>query len=242
MTLSAGPSAAAGHDPAESSAMTVWQVANIVRRWWAVALLGLLATVAGTHAAVTAPGVYYEEATVVLIAPRLPGSPMAFHLGVSSLVSTAGLVNRQVDPESGGPLALSPKATIVDMGIRDGVWVRLPNEGGQWRTNFNREELDVQVVGENPEEVRSRMASTLDRIRTALREGQLAAGAPEDQLIEMTVTPHTRPILYRRGSSVRAGVAALALGFGLTLTVVLLCDRLVANLRLRVVRLRRQRS
>lgn len=222
--------------------MTVWQMANTVRRWWVVVLLGILATVAGTHAAVTAPGVYYEEATVVFIAPRLPGSPMAFHLGVSSLVSTAGLVNRQVDPESGGPLALSPQATIVDMGIRDGVWVRLPNDGGQWRTNFNREELDVQVVGENPEEVRSRMASTLERIRTALREGQLAAGAPEDQLIEMTVTPHAQPILYRQGSSPRAGVAALTLGFGLTLAVVLLCDRLVAGMRLRVFRLRRHRS
>jgi hypothetical protein len=115
------------------------------------------------------------------------------------------------------------------MGIRDGVWVRLPNGGGQWRTNFNREELNVQVVGRSPTEVHATMSTTLQRIKTALRQGQLAAGAPKDQLITAAVTPQVIPVTYRKGSTARAGLASLALGLGLTAVLVLLVDRVAAT-------------
>jgi hypothetical protein len=228
-----GRSGSSVEDLERGGVMTFWRFAAIVRRRWIVAVLGLLATLAGSYLAVSRPGVYYEEATVVFIAPQTVGSPAAFQLGTSSLVSSAGLVGRQVDRESGGPLALSPKASIVDMGTRDGVWVRLPNEGGQWRTNFDREELDVQAVGETPAGVHATMTGTLQRIKTALRQGQLAAGAPRDGLITVAVTPQTIPVIYRRGSTARAGAASLGLGAGLTAVFVVLLDRVATRSRRR---------
>jgi hypothetical protein len=232
------PNGSAGTEPpavdvGRPGVMTVWRFAEIVRRRWVVAVLGVVATLAGSYVAVSSPGVYYEEAIVVFIAPQTIGDPSAFRLGLSSLVSSAGLVGRQVDKGSGGPLVLSPKASIVDMGIRDGAWVRLPNEGGQWRTNFDREELDVQAVGESPADVQARMTATLARIRTALREGQLAAGAPPGQLITVAVTPQAIPVTYRKGSTARAGVASLGLGLGLTAALVLMVDRAAVALSLR---------
>jgi len=199
--------------------MTIWSLADTVRRLWPLAVVGLIATFVGSYIAATAPGVYYEQANVIFIAPN--GS--VFQSGSDSLVSTAGLVESQLDEQ--GPLPLSPVATIVGTGIRDGVWVRLPNDGGQWQTNFDQEDLDVEVVGGNEKQVRAEMESTLAKIRTVLRQGQLSAGARPDQLIDVGMSPPSPPVSYMRGSSARAGITALTLGLVLTLTLMVMADR-----------------
>jgi hypothetical protein len=203
--------------------MTTWSLAHAIRRRWPLAVVGITAAFVGAYAAATVPGVYFEEAAVIFIAPVAQGNVNGFQSGPSSLVSAAGLVSSQLGEQ--GPLALSPAATIAGMGIRDGVWVRLSNDGGQWATNFDREELDVQVAGGSAPQVRATMQATIGKIRTVLRQGQLSAGARPDQLIDVGMDPSYPPVTYMRGSRARAGITALAFGLILTLTLIVMVDR-----------------
>jgi hypothetical protein len=147
------------------------------------------------------------------------------------LVSTAGLLESQLGEQ--GPLRLSPAATIVGAGIRDGVWVRLPNNGGQWATNFDEEDLDVEVVGGSANQVQADMNATISQIRTLLRQDQLSVGVRPAQLIGIGLSPLSPPMSYEEGSSSRAGMTAFVLGLVLTLTIIVMADERLARRRLR---------
>ena len=207
------------------SGITVWSLADTVRRLWPFAVAGVTATFVGALIAATAPGVYYEQTNVVFIAPDGSG----FQPGASGLVSAAGLVESQLGDQ--GPLPLSPTATIVGTGIRNGVWVRLPNDGGQWATNFDQEDLDVEVVGGNEDQVRAEMEATISEIRTLLRQDQLSVGVRPHQMIDIGLSPISPPVFYMRGSSPRAGVTTLVLGLALTLTILVMADRWLVRRR-----------
>ena len=199
--------------------VTVWRLAGTVRRLWPFAVAGVIVTFVGAEIATTVPGVYYEQVSTVFIAPNGSG----FQPGQSGLVSTAGLIESQLGEQ--GPLPLSPTATIVGTGVRNGIWVRLPNDGGQWATNFDREDLDVEVAGGNEEQVQAEMEATISKIRTLLQHDQLSVGVRQDQLIDIGLSPVSPPVYYLRGSAARAGITALVLGLALTLTILVMADR-----------------
>lgn len=205
--------------------ITIWSLANTVRRLWPFAVAGIIATFAGALFAVTNPGVYYEQTNVVFIAPNGSG----FQPGDSGLVSTAGLIESQMGDQ--GPLPLSPAATIVGTGIRNGIWVRLPNEGGQWATNFDQEDLDVEVVGSSADQVSTEMEATISKIQTLLSQDQRSVGVRPNQMIDVSLSPASPPVTYMRGSSARAGLTVLSLGVALTLTILVMADRRLVRRR-----------
>jgi O-antigen ligase len=210
---------------ADGRYLTVWSLARAVRRRWPIAVVGIIATIAGAALIVTAPGVYYEQTSVIFVAPRGTG----FEAGGSALVATAGTVESQLGDQ--GPLPLSETATIVSTGIRNGIWVRLPNDGDQWGTNFDQEDLDVEVVGGTADQVSMNMQATISRIRLLLRQDQVSAGVRPDQLIETGLSPASPPVTYMRGSSARAGFTAVALGLALTLMILVMADRWLTRRR-----------
>jgi hypothetical protein len=241
------PRAAPSEHPANASGerwepMTMWTLLRAVRRRWYVSTVGLIGTVVGVYLAATTPGIYYQQADVVFFAPDIPQGANAYQLVPDSLISAAGLVGRQVHEEMDGPQPVSSTVTILDIGIRDGVRVRIPNSGGQWNISFHQPVLDVEIVGNSPERVRARMSATVSRIQQVLRDGQLAAGASSRQLITAALNPSTPPVLYRRGDRARATASALALGLGLTLTSAALVERTVGGLQESARRRRLRRS
>jgi hypothetical protein len=199
--------------------VTVWSLAGTVRRLWPFAVAGVIVTFVGAEIVTTVPGVYYEQVSTVFIAPNGSG----FQPGQSGLVSTAGLIESQLGEQ--GPLPLSPTANIVGTGVRNGIWVRLPNDGGQWATNFDQEDLDVEVAGGNEEQVQAKMEVTISKIRTLLRHDQLSLGVRQDQLIDIGLSPVSPPVYYMRGSAARAGLTSLVLGLALALTILVMADR-----------------
>ena len=210
--------------------MTIWDLIHAVRRQWALALVGLLVTLAGAYAASTAPGVYYQQTFVVFLppAPRDDTDTNALQDSGGSLAAAAGLVGRQVSARPQGPVPVSTMVTIVDLGILDGALARLPNTAAfsQWSPSFGSPMLDVQIVGNSPEQVRARMTKVISEIRRTLREGELATGSPQDRLIRTVTNPPSPSVFYQRGSSGRSVLAALVLGLGLTVTLTVLVDRL----------------
>ncbi len=208
-----------------------WPVLAVLGRRVTVVLVGILLTLGGAAAAAGARGVWFEQGVVVFIAPPGAVERNAFERGSSSLVSTAGLVGREVEEPMGGPLALSPQATLVDLGIRDGVWVRLPNDGGQWRTSFDRAELDLQVTGSDVARVRERFAIAVEQIRDTLRGGQVTLGVPRSAFVDAELSPPAPPVMLRTGSRSRAVLAALVLGVVATLVLTVRLDRLLGPAR-----------
>lgn len=219
----ATPAPTASSRPVRGGAGGIWSLAEAFRRRWPLAVAGIIAAFAGAYAAATVRGVYYEQATVVFIAPSIPVQAGRLQLESASLAPVAGVVARQMNDE--GAMPLSPDATVITMGLRDGVWVRVPNQGGQWQPGFHEGELDVEAVGDNEKQAVASMAATVSKIRTIFREDQLSAGAPQDQLIQIGVIPPAPPVLYVRGSAARAGIAALALGLAFTSTLIVMIDR-----------------
>ena len=205
--------------------ITVWSLAGTARRLWPIAVAGAIVTVVGAHIVTTAPGVYYEQTSAVFIAPNGSG----FQSGAGGSVSTAAVIESQLGDQ--GSLPLSVTATIVGAGIRNGVWVRLPNDGGQWATDFDQEDLDVEVVGGSETQVTAHMNATLSEIRTLLRKDQTSVGVRPDQMISIGLSPPSAPVFYLRGSALRAGITALALGLALTLTVLVMTDRWLSRRR-----------
>jgi O-antigen ligase len=208
----------AGVPAGGASGITVWTLAGTVRRLWPLAAAGLVLTLIAAYAAAAAPGVFYEETSVVFIAPNGSG----LQSGAGGLVATAGVVQSQLGEQ--GPLPLSVTANIVGTGVRSGVWVRLPNEGGQWATDFDEEVLDVEAAGGTAAQAEAEMTTTISSIRTLLRHDQLSAGVRPDQLITIGLSPVSAPVLYASGSSSRAGATILALGLTFTLTLLVLLD------------------
>jgi O-antigen ligase len=221
--------------------MTIWSIAGAVRRRWPVAAAGIIVTLIGSYAAAKAPGVYYEQSAMVLTAPAPSvADGGGSQLGSDSLVSMAGIVVGQLNEQ--GPLSLSTGATIVGMGIRNGVWVRLPNDGDQWVYIFDRAELDVEVVGSNPTQVANNMTTTAAKIRATLLADQLSVGARQNWLIKVSMSPPSAPVLYVKGSAARAGPSAFALGLILTLIATLMVDRWWGRRTLSARRHRQTRS
>jgi hypothetical protein len=200
-----------------------------------VLLIGLIATVTGSYVAVKAKGVYWSRGQVRFIAPTSEEFPNGLQISPSSTVMTAGAVRRIVDDRD-PPRTVSQDVTIVGEGIKQGWSVTLPNTGGQWASNFTNPYLDVQAVGPTPEYVTATMNRLINEISAALASLQARSSVDSVNLISTQVSPLGGPPLYfQRGSRPRAGLAALALGIGLTSCAVAWARRLTRRRRDTVV-------
>jgi hypothetical protein len=181
-----------------------------------VVLTGLLATVLGSYVAVKAKGVYWSRVQVRFIAPTSEDYPNGLQISPSSTVMTAGAVRRIVD-DSDKPRTVSQDVILSGLGIRNGWSVNLPNTGGQWANNFTNPYLDVQAVGPTADGVEATISRVILDINAALAKLQTQAAVADANLIHTQLSPPGNPPLYfQRGSRIRAGLAALGLGLGIT--------------------------
>jgi hypothetical protein len=177
---------------------------------------GVLATLAAAAAAAHTKGAYYSREQVRFLAPTGEGNTNTLQLSPRSMVMVAGAVGQMIDDDQ-RPRAASQNVTITGMGIRNGWSVTLPNTGGQWANNYTSPYLDVQVAGPSATEVATTMRRVVARIRRALATLQRAQHVAPANLIRTQLSSlSSPPIYYQRGSRMRAVLAVLALGFGVT--------------------------
>jgi hypothetical protein len=143
----------------------------------------------------------------------------------TSLIYTAGIVQRDID--NGDPYmhAASQSVTLLDKGVYNGRQITLPDTGGQWSHNFDQAELDVQISGRDPQEVSLRMTRTLALIDSTLEYRQQSAGVRAQNFITTRVTPEKPVIVAVSGKHGRAMVMSLVLGLACSLSAVRVADR-----------------
>lgn len=204
------------------------------RRRWYLALIGLAATALMCWHALGASGVFYTQVYLVFLPPQGEANPNAL-IGANnqSVVDMAGIVGRIV-AQHAGPQPASDQVTILGEGISDGYIVRQPNDGGQYNVQFDRPVLDVQVSGPSAQSVTIKLADVVKTINSELTARQAAAGTPPGSMIQTRLSPSNADLYFVKGSRIRALMASLLLGLGLTAAAIALFERLLARrIRLR---------
>jgi hypothetical protein len=212
--------------------VTTYGVIRALARRWYVVLLGLVATLAVASSLHSRPGVYFVDGEVYLTAPagaRVDG------IGDrnTSLISLAGLVEREVNALNDQEEPVSPDVTLPGMGVRHGTQVALPNSGGQWNYYFTRPVLLVQAVAATPEETRRMYDETVADVVESLERIQVADGISPDSRVTTRTVPHVPVVSFMGGFPTRAAAVALVLGLAVTTVLAVLVDHLVLTRRSR---------
>lgn len=201
--------------------MTVVGLLQAARREWVALFIGLGLTAAALVSVAFQGGMYWSRSDVYMLRPVGAG-PNGLASTPQAAIRFAGLVQREI---TGGPAetdTVADRVRIVDVGIRDGYLVRLPNDGNQYGNNFNRALLDVQVSGPTEAVVRRRMDALLEEIRVKVTQRQARMGVPIDSQIRARPTPRAIQVFHEAGEPKRALAGTLTLGLGLTWAVIVL--------------------
>jgi hypothetical protein len=219
--------------------VTIWTLFSATRRQWPMAVVGVLATLAGMFWAASSPGAYYQHVRVVFLPPPMPHSVNRYEHLYGEVVLAADRVARELGLDPRSPQPVSPEVTILEQGVRHGSIVRLPNSGGQWAYNYEDPVLDIEVAGGSRDEVARTTRELVTTIRERMSADQRAAAVPRALRIETMLSPAEPPVLYAHGSTGRALLAVLVLGVLLTLVAIVIADRWRRSTHLRARRPRR---
>jgi len=205
--------------------MTVWELVRAFVRRWPIVLVGALVTAGAGLAALNDDGVYFTRTEILFLAPTSPLYPNALRTQSEDIIIAAGAVARRISGPQAETKFASPDVTLVGLGVREGWWLRLPDTGGQWASNFATQRLFLDIVGPTREGVEAEQAKILGRVADELRQMQEQAGADPAAMITSMEAPETTVIFHVEGSNVRALAMVAVLGVGLTAAVVLVLER-----------------
>jgi hypothetical protein len=206
--------------------MTLWDLLRACLRRWPIVLVGAVLTAAAGFAITLDDGVYWTRAQVVFLAPSSDLYPNSLKTKSGDLIITAGIVAKRVMGAEKIEKYASPDATIVGATpIRDGYWVRLPDTGGQWATNFASQELLVEVVAPTHDRVVAVQQQVISRIAEELDALQREQKVDEVNDITVTVAPESTVVYQVKGSRPRALLMTAILGIGLTLASIMILEQ-----------------
>ncbi|MDR7252415.1 hypothetical protein J2X46_001391 [Nocardioides sp. BE266] len=199
-------------------------IAAALRRWYVVLLGGVL-TLGALFMVTQQVPVYWTQYNVLLVGPAGVQKTTILDDPVYGLQPLVGVI--ATDFNDGAPPLLTGDvaATIVGEGRREGVQVRVPNLGTQWRPLFPANYLDVQVAASSPEEVLATARATSLRISVQLEELQDEMGAPLNLRARAVPSSKNPTVIPISGSRSRALLATGLSGMSVTLAVLLLLER-----------------
>ena len=205
--------------------MTLRELIVSALRRWPVLLLGAVLTLAALYLVVQQPGIYWTRFDVVVLAPVGREYRNNLEEPDYQLAPMAGLVARDWNGTDDPLLTSSTDVSLHGMGERDGVQVKIPNQGTQWRPLYFAPNIEVQVVASTPEEV----AARADRVRGEL--DALLQARQDTLLVDPTsrmtsiASPAEPTITHVTGSRSRAGLATGLAGLALTIVAASWLDR-----------------
>ncbi|GGU07019.1 hypothetical protein GCM10007979_00750 [Nocardioides albus] len=184
-----------------------------------------MVTVGAMLAVVQRPDVYSTRVDVIFVAPQEWQATDPSILSTSNgLIAFVGLIERMVNSDRTGRAETSRDVSLVGMGERDGVLIRLPNSGGQWNYNFNAPTLSVHVAGSGTDEVVEAREAAVDDIFATL--ATLQHGLPDRNRVTARAHPRRAPVLRMAGHRGRAAGAVAVVGTVLTCAAAVGLDQL----------------
>lgn len=205
--------------------MAALEYLQLLRRRWYVLVVCLALTALGVTAIPRDAGVYWGRVSVAFLPPsntkRLGN---ALEGSDPSLIYFAAAVERSLSGGRPGPRVSSTGATLYGLGVTKGSSIALVDSGGQWRTNFNRPVIQIEVVDPSQAEAESEMARLVAAVDEQAAAMQRGLGAPDNAIIRTELYPQ-QPVLNRVGGNWKRAVAgASLLGIGLSLSVTYFFD------------------
>lgn len=201
--------------------MTAKQLLRLVLRRWYLMLAGAALTLCVLYVAIHQQGVYWTQFTLVLLSPTGRYYPNKIEDPRYSMSPMAGLLVADWNGSRRPLLTASGDTTLYGEGLRQGVEVRLPNQGSQWQPLYVSPNVDVQVVGADVETVEREAARVTSELSALLDQRQEAAGIRPSMRMTLISSPKEPSVAYVSGSRPRA---MLAIGLaGAIVTTSLVC-------------------
>jgi hypothetical protein len=205
--------------------MTLGQLGPVLLRQYLLVLLGALITAGAMLAVVQRPDVYSTRVDVIFVPPQEWQAIDPSILSTSDgLISFVGLIERVVNSDRTERAETSRDVSLVGMGEREGVLIRMPNAGGQWNYNFNAPTLSVHVAGSGTDEVVEAREAAVDDIFATL--ASLQRGLPDRNQVTARAHPQRAPVLRMAGHRGRAAGAVAIVGAVLTCAAAVGLDQL----------------
>jgi len=196
--------------------------------WWYVVLLGAAVTLGALLLVQRQEPVWFTQYNIVVVGPSGTENTEDTSVLENPLYGLQPLVGVvSTDLNEGHPPLLTGDvaATMVGMGHREGVQVRVPNLGTQWRPLFSANYLDVQVAGASLEEVQASAGATSARVAEVLEHRQDELGVPPNLRARAVPSSEDPIIVPVAGSRSRALAATGITGVALTMVVVFRLER-----------------
>lgn len=188
-------------------------------------VIGIVCTVAlGALISIQQP-VYLSRTEVYFLAPSSSIYPNVLRTTSLDIVVTAGAVRRRVVGNAGQIKTASPDVTLIGLRDFNGTSIVLPDNGGQWQSNYNSQVLVVQTTGSSPEDVLARQSASIDRIGAELTRLQDEQDVPANTRITLLAKPDPPSAIAYSGERRRAELMTAILGVLLTLAAVVAVER-----------------
>ena len=150
-------------------------LAAALRRWYVV-VLGAVLTVGALAVVQRQAPVFFTQYNIVLVGPSGTEHTNVLENPRYGLQPLVGVISTDINDGHPPLLTGDVDATMVGMGAREGVQVRVPNLGTQWRPLFSANYLDVQVAASDARGGAGAGPADLDPDRHAPRAAAGRAG------------------------------------------------------------------
>lgn len=187
----------------------------LLHRWYVS--VGVLVIAIGLTGVLARQGNLYTTKTVVIFTLSGASSLLPDNGTLDqSVIDFASTVAQDINGDQPSPRYASVDAPLYGAGLRQGVAVRVPNNGGQWSpTSFSSAVIEIQIVGPDPAWVQAQQASVLARIMDLTREQQ--STAPPSGRITAALEPLTREVTVVTASRTTRLMAIAAMGLAIAI-------------------------
>lgn len=199
-------------------------IAAALRRWYVV-VLGAAVTMGALSIVQQQAPVWWTQYNIVFLGPSGTQHGNVLEHPRYGLQPLVGVIATDINDGHPPLLTGDVAATIVGQGHREGIQVRVPNLGTQWRPVFSANYLDVQVAGATPEEVLASARATTERVQELLTQRQDEMDAPAKLRAEAVPSSEDPIIVPVSGSRPRALAATGLSGLALTMLLVFWLER-----------------
>ncbi|MGA7147678.1 MAG: hypothetical protein WBX17_04210 [Microbacterium sp.] len=217
--------------------MSIREFLRAITRRWPIILIGAVVTAAAAMAVLREDGTHWTRSELVFMAPSSAFFPNSLQTRSEDLIITAGLVGKLVTGPDRTLKYGSTDVTLIGTPHDGDYWLRLPDTGGQWATNYGDQLLLLDVVGDSPDAVEELHDDVVARVRTELEAVQRAQGVAPVNEITMQVSPEALVVHQVGGSRIRALAMTGVIGVAVTGAAVMLLELRASRRRERVAAL-----